>query len=140
MARKETEDEIRRLCSGRRFDLAATLMLNEYGSEISRFLRSRLRSDGNGREVFAMFCEDLWRALPGFEFRCSSRTWVYVLARHAELRFRAEPEGDQGSPGQNPSEITSSSYASRSTIELLRRGARRPLNRVTARSHAPQKK
>lgn len=39
-----------------------------------------------------MFCEDLWRALPGFEFRCSSRTWAYVLARHAELRFRSEPQ------------------------------------------------
>lgn len=91
MARIEIEDEIHRLCSARRYDLAATLILNEYGSEILNLLRSRLRSDGNGREVFGMFCEDLWRALPGFEFRCSSRTWAYVLARHAELRFRSEP-------------------------------------------------
>ncbi len=91
MARKDIEDDIRRLCSGRRYDLAATLILNEYGPEISNLLRSRLRSDGDGREVFGMFCEDLWRALPTFEFRCSSRTWAYLLARHAELRFRAEP-------------------------------------------------
>lgn len=91
MAREEVEDEIRRLCSVGSYDLAATLILNEYGSEISSLLRSRLRSDGNGREVFGMFCEDLWRALPKFEFRCSSRTWAYVLARHAELRFRSEP-------------------------------------------------
>lgn len=26
------------------------------------------------------------------EFRCSCRTWAYVLARHAELRFRSEPQ------------------------------------------------
>jgi RNA polymerase sigma-70 factor, ECF subfamily len=36
-------------------------------------------------------CEDLWRGLPRFEFRCSPRTWIYVLSRHAELRFRAAP-------------------------------------------------
>jgi hypothetical protein len=42
-----------------------------------------------------------------------------------------------GSPGQNHSEMTSSSYASRSTGPL-RGGARRPLNRETARSNAPQ--
>jgi RNA polymerase sigma-70 factor, ECF subfamily len=92
VARKDVEDEIHRLCSGRSYHLAATLILEEYGSEILSLLCSRLRSDGNGREVFGMFCEDLWRALPRFEFRCSSRTWAYVLARHAELRFRAAPE------------------------------------------------
>lgn len=91
MARKDIEDEIRRLCSGNSYHVAATLILEEYGSEILSLLRSRLRSDGNAREVFGMFCEDLWRALPSFEFRCSSRTWAYVLARHAELRFRSEP-------------------------------------------------
>lgn len=85
------EDEIRRLCSCRSYDLAATLILEKYGSEILDLLRSRLRNEGNGRDVFGMFCEDLWRGLPSFEFRCSTRTWAYVLARHAELRFRSDP-------------------------------------------------
>src|SRR6476469_8779316 len=49
------------------------------------------------------------------------------------------PEGDHGSPGQKPREITSSSYASRS-IGFARSGARLPLKRVTARSQLPQKK
>jgi RNA polymerase sigma-70 factor, ECF subfamily len=91
VARKDIEDEIRRLCSGRSYHVAATLLLETYGPELLNLLRSRLRGDGDAREVFGMFCEDLWRALPSFEFRCSSRTWAYVLARHAELRFRSEP-------------------------------------------------
>lgn len=92
MARKEVEEEIRMLCGARDYRQAATLMLEAYGSEILSLLCSRLRSSVNGREVFGIFCEDLWRALPGFEFRCSSRSWAYVLARHAELRFRLEPQ------------------------------------------------
>jgi RNA polymerase sigma-70 factor (ECF subfamily) len=92
VAAQEVEDQIRRLCRAGDYQTAATLLLERYGSEILSLLCSRLRNDGNGRDVFGMFCEDLWRALPGFEFRCSSRTWAYVLARHAELRFRAEPQ------------------------------------------------
>lgn len=91
MVRVDVEDEIRRLCAARDYSKATTLIVQEYGSEVVSLLGSRLRSRANGREVFAMFCEDLWRGLPSFEFRCSARTWVYVLARHAELRFRSQP-------------------------------------------------
>jgi RNA polymerase sigma-70 factor (ECF subfamily) len=90
--RLEVEAEVRQQCSSGDYRAAATVMLREYGAEISSLLCARLRSQANGNEVFGMFCEDLWRALPSFEFRCSSRTWAYMLARHAELRFRAEPQ------------------------------------------------
>jgi RNA polymerase sigma-70 factor (ECF subfamily) len=92
VAAQEVEEQIRRLCKAGDYRTAATLLLERYGAEILSLLCSRLGSDGNGRDVFGMFCEDLWRALPAFEFRCSARTWAYVLARHAELRFRAEPQ------------------------------------------------
>jgi RNA polymerase sigma-70 factor (ECF subfamily) len=92
MGREEVEQQIRQCCTAGDYHAAATVILQAYGPEISSLLCARLRSEANGNEVFAMFCEDLWRALPGFEFRCSSRTWAYVLARHAELRFRSEPQ------------------------------------------------
>jgi RNA polymerase sigma-70 factor (ECF subfamily) len=92
VTRANSEEEIHRLCGAADYRAAATRLLEQYGSEILGLLCSRLRSESNGREVFGMFCEDLWRALPSFEFRCSARTWAYVLARHAELRFRSEPQ------------------------------------------------
>lgn len=91
MMRQDVEDEIRRLCEARDYAGAATRIVEEYGAEVVSLLGSRLRNRADGREVFAMFCEDLWRGLPSFEFRCTARTWVYVLARHAELRFRSQP-------------------------------------------------
>ena len=92
MVRQEIEEQIRQSCSAGDYRLAAKLLLEAYGSEIASLLGCRLRSDADAGDVFGMFCEDLWRALPSFEFRCSARTWAYVLARHAELRLRAEPQ------------------------------------------------
>jgi RNA polymerase sigma-70 factor, ECF subfamily len=90
--REAAEAEIGSRCSVGDYSAAATLILNEYGPEISSLLCSRLCSEASGQEVYSMFCEDLWRGLPGFQRRCSVRTWVYVLARHAELRYRSEPQ------------------------------------------------
>lgn len=92
MVRQDIEAQIRQSCAAGDYPLAATLLLEAYGAEIASLLAARLRSEADAGDVFGMFCEDLWRALPGFEFRCSARTWAYVLARHAELRLRAEPQ------------------------------------------------
>lgn len=70
---------------------AATIALDEYGPEILGFLGALLDDPGDGDEVFAMFCEDLWRGLPRFEWRCSARGWCYTLARHAAMRFLRAP-------------------------------------------------
>lgn len=92
MVRQDIEEQILQSCRAGDYPLAATLLLEGYGSEIASLLSCRLRSEADAGDVFGMFCEDLWRALPNFEFRCSARTWAYVLARHAELRLRAEPQ------------------------------------------------
>lgn len=131
VAAQEVEEEIRRRCKAGDYRIAATLLLERYGVEIC----SRLRSDVNGRDVFGMFCEDLWRALPAFELRCSSRTWAYLLARRAELRFRGEPRRrpDRNVPlPKEPNQLvaavrTSTSPYRRTQVQLRLRALRRRL-------------
>jgi RNA polymerase sigma-70 factor (ECF subfamily) len=55
------------------------------------FVASRLREDGDNREVFSMFMEDFWRGLPRFSGRCSMRTWCYKLAQNAVARYARAP-------------------------------------------------
>lgn len=67
---------------------AATALVRGYGPEVVRFVAGILRSsDDDLAEVFAMFCEDVVRGLPGFRFASSVRTWSYALARNAASRF-----------------------------------------------------
>jgi len=65
---------------------AASLLLDAYGSEVLRFLDSRLRDSELASEVFGDFTEDLWRGMAGFRWECSARAWAYTLARHAASR------------------------------------------------------
>lgn len=80
------EASIRAAHAEQRYEQAATLLLEAYGAEVCGFLVSRLRDAVAADEVFSRFSEDLWRGLPGFEFRCPSRVWAYALARHAISR------------------------------------------------------
>lgn len=65
---------------------AATLAIESYGPEVLGFLATTLGDELDAEEVFAQTAEDLWRGLERFQFRCSMRTWMYVLARHAAAR------------------------------------------------------
>jgi RNA polymerase sigma-70 factor (ECF subfamily) len=65
---------------------AATLMLDEYGMQIARFLAVRLRSQTLADEAFSQFCEDMWRGLPAFRWTAPARVWLWVLARNAATR------------------------------------------------------
>jgi RNA polymerase sigma-70 factor, ECF subfamily len=82
----EVEHEVRAACDARDWDLAATRAIQGYGPELLGFLAARLRDRGAGGEAFSLFCEDLWRGLPGFAWRSSLRAWAYALARHAADR------------------------------------------------------
>lgn len=79
----ETEDPVRSACDARDYASAATLFIEQHGSEILAFLRARMRSSSTADEVFAIFAEKLWVGLPSFEWRCSLRSWAYRLARNA---------------------------------------------------------
>jgi RNA polymerase sigma-70 factor (ECF subfamily) len=80
------EAQIRAAFDGGDLHLAASRLLEAYGSEILRFLASRLRDPELTSEVFGDFTEDLWRGFGGFRWECSARAWAYTLARHAASR------------------------------------------------------
>jgi RNA polymerase sigma-70 factor (ECF subfamily) len=75
---------------------SATRALEAYGEEVFGYLVRVLGSDSDAEEVFSQVAEDLWRGLPAFDARCSMRTWLYVLARHAASRFRRTPWNQKG--------------------------------------------
>ncbi|MBX3223000.1 MAG: RNA polymerase sigma factor [Labilithrix sp.] len=64
-------------------------LLGAYGAEINGFVNALLRSPEASADVCAQIWGDVWRDLPSFRGDASFRTWVYVIARHACLRFRA---------------------------------------------------
>jgi len=90
-AAQPTEDAIREAWDASDFRKAATLALRLYHSEILSFLVWRLHNPNDGQEAFSMLAEDLWSGMPSFEWRCSLRTWLYVLARNAASRLKASP-------------------------------------------------
>jgi RNA polymerase sigma-70 factor (ECF subfamily) len=92
----EREQQIRDACTAGQFEAAASVVIEGYGDEILSFLIARLRSPSDGREVFSMFAEDLWRGLPQFGWRCSMRTWAYTLARNAANRYASAPQRIRG--------------------------------------------
>jgi RNA polymerase sigma-70 factor, ECF subfamily len=84
----ESEQQIRRLLAGGERSAAATAILQAYGPEVYGFLIAWLRSECDAEDAFSDACEDLWGSLAAFEGRCSTRTWFYLLARHAGCRLR----------------------------------------------------
>lgn len=91
------DTEVAELVRGGSLDQAATKVLEAYGSELYGFLVSMVKSEGDAGEIFSQTAEDLWKGLPSFGFRCSLRTWIYVLGRHAVSRFKRSPwnKGDR---------------------------------------------
>jgi RNA polymerase sigma-70 factor (ECF subfamily) len=71
-------------------DEAATAALQAIGPAALGYLASLLGED-DGRDVFSLLAEDVWRGLPGFRFECSLRAWVFRLAWHAASRFLRDP-------------------------------------------------
>jgi RNA polymerase sigma-70 factor, ECF subfamily len=101
----DLEEQIRRFRDTGDLNGAATRALEGYGAELFGFLMILLRNEHDASEVFSQTCEDLWVGLGRFEARCSMRTWLYALARHAAARFRRSPHRR---PGRHvtPSELS----------------------------------
>ena len=67
---------------------AAEAAIRTHGPAIFRYLLALMRDRATAEDVFGVFCEDLWRGLPGFRWQCSLKTWMYKLAWHAAQRHR----------------------------------------------------
>ena len=84
--------KIRALCEAGHHHAAATSLLEIQGPDVYSFLAALLRSDTKADDVFSQFCEDLWRGLPSFQWKCTSRAWVFTLARNAAFSYTARAD------------------------------------------------
>jgi RNA polymerase sigma-70 factor, ECF subfamily len=80
-------------------DAVATRAVERYGPELYGFLIHVLGSEADAADAYSQTIEDMWRGLPTFAARCSVRTWLYVLARHAASRHRRSPWSRGGRGG-----------------------------------------
>jgi RNA polymerase sigma-70 factor, ECF subfamily len=83
----ESEHELRRAWEDGDLRAVTTLALERYGPEILGVLAVQLRSTADAADAFSLFAEDLWRGLPGFQWRCSLRAWAHRIARNAAVRW-----------------------------------------------------
>jgi len=90
--RPDIDEAVQRLCLAGDYRGAATQVIEKYGKELYRFTRNRCRTDADADDVYSIFCEDLWRGVRNFGWRCGLRGWLYKLARHARHRFATAPE------------------------------------------------
>ncbi|MBL8627304.1 MAG: sigma-70 family RNA polymerase sigma factor [Myxococcales bacterium] len=86
--RDATEAELRALIDGGDLDGATDRALRAWGPEIYGWLSGVLADPTEAADGFAVFAEQLWQSLRRYDGRCSTRTWCYMLARHAASRVR----------------------------------------------------
>jgi len=126
----DLEQQIQSLLEKGDLQRAASRAVEGYGPEVFGFLVSLVRDTRDASEVFSQTCEDLWVGLERFEGRCSMRTWLYTLARHAAARFRRSPHRR---PGRRRALSQVSEIADRvrtQTLPFLRTEAKSELARI----------
>lgn len=84
------EQDVRAACERGDYAGGITMVLREIGPKVLAFLVQRLGNVSDASEVFSVFSEDLWRALPSFEWRCTVRGYSFALARTAAIRYRKQ--------------------------------------------------
>ena len=114
------ERRIRQAFDAGKYARAATLTIEHYGPELLGFLLSQRRDADAAHEVFAEFCAQFWETLPRFEWRCSIRTWVYKLLRHAAARQRRRDRARMV-PLPQPSELSIAAETVRTVTTLGQR-------------------
>lgn len=82
------DEQLRALVRDGRLADAVTEAIKIYGPEIYALLVSIHRGEDLADDAFALFCENVWKGLAGFEGRSSFRTWAYTIAWHASSRLR----------------------------------------------------
>lgn len=89
--RETLELKIKEHCDRSEFGDAARLAVEGYGPEIIAFLMALLQNADAAADVFAQFCEDMWKGLPAFRWGSSFRTWAYTIARNGFRRHLRDP-------------------------------------------------
>jgi RNA polymerase sigma-70 factor (ECF subfamily) len=91
MDREAIEASIRGAWDAHDFEQATTATLRGYGPEVLGFLIATLKNRDGAEDAFSLFAERLWLNMARFEWKCSVRTWCYLLAHHAAAdRIRNE--------------------------------------------------
>ena len=85
---KALDERVRRLVAEGRSADAATAALRALGPQVLGYLSGVMGSEADADDVFASTSERVWRSLPKFEWRCSLRTWFYMVAHREIARFR----------------------------------------------------
>jgi RNA polymerase sigma-70 factor (ECF subfamily) len=69
---------------------AASAVLHALGPQILGYLEAILKDADDARDVFQVFAENMWQALPGWRGEGSLRAWSYRLAWRAHARFHRD--------------------------------------------------
>lgn len=99
------------------FDRATTQALEGYGAEVFGYLVAVAGDHGLAGDAFSLLSERLWKTLPGFEWRCTLRGWIYLLARNALTDLRRGPAGKPHVPLSQASAVGRLAVAIRSRTE-----------------------
>jgi RNA polymerase sigma-70 factor (ECF subfamily) len=92
------EAKIRALLEAGDVTAAVTHAIRGFGPQILSYLDRVLGKAHDADEVFAVFCEDMWRGAAAFRGEASFLTWSYRLAWHAAARFLRDPYRKRGRP------------------------------------------
>ena len=84
------DDDVAELIARGAVDEAATHLIETRGPEILGYLRGVLRDEGLAGDAFSMFCEGVWRGLPGFRGDASLRSWCYRIAWNIVLSIKKD--------------------------------------------------
>jgi RNA polymerase sigma-70 factor, ECF subfamily len=130
--RHEAESQIRAAWEAGDFSGATTVALRQYGPEVLGFLVALNKDHVAAEEAFSRFAERLWHGMQRFEWKCSVRTWAYLLARNAatdvhrgEARHQRHRVPFSSDPSAEVAEIVRTE-----TISLLRTETRTAFARL----------
>lgn len=89
--RTRVEQYIREYTETQDYGKAVELTLELYGSELLGFFMGSIQDQDAVEDIFQIFCLEIWRGLPRFEWRSSLRTWLYSIARVLIVKHMRDP-------------------------------------------------
>jgi 2-phosphoglycolate phosphatase len=94
--RLSLEERVQALLKEGRSREAATDAIQTLGPQVLAYLTALLKNEGDARDVFSHFAEDLWKGLAGWRGEASLRGWAYRIAWHASVRWVRDPFRQRG--------------------------------------------